>query len=170
MSDLKKIQIYTDGGSIGNPGPGGYGVIIKYKEKVKELSGGYKLTTNNRMELTAAIIGLSSLKERCEVTLYTDSQYLANGINEGWAERWKEKGWKRNKKDKAENIDLWDKLLNLISQHEVKIEWIRGHAGHPENERCDKLVREAAAKKHLPEDEGYIKEGNMENGLWEMGF
>jgi ribonuclease HI len=155
MSELKKIKIYTDGGSLGNPGPGGYGVIIKYKDKVKEFSGGYKLTTNNRMELMAAIVGLSKLKEQCAVTLYTDSKYLADGINQGWAERWKQNGWKRNKKDKAENIDLWDKLLNLITEHKVKIEWVKGHAGHKENERCDKLVKEAVAKNHLPADEGY---------------
>src|SRR5512136_490934 len=114
MSELKKIKMYTDGGSLGNPGPGGYGVIIKYKDKVKEISGGFSNTTNNRMELTAAITGLSALKEKCHVTLYTDSKYVVDGINEGWAERWKKNNWKRNKKDKAENIDLWDKLLNLI--------------------------------------------------------
>ncbi len=155
MSELKKIKIYTDGGSLGNPGPGGYGVIIKYKDKVKEISGGFSNTTNNRMELTAAITGLSALKEKCHVTLYTDSKYVVDGINEGWAERWKKNDWKRNKKDKAENIDLWDKLLNLISEHSVKFEWVKGHAGHTENERCDKLVKEAAAKNHLPDDEGY---------------
>jgi ribonuclease HI len=103
----------------------------------------------------AAIVGLSKLKEQCAVTLYTDSKYLADGINQGWAERWKQNGWKRNKKDKAENIDLWDKLLNLITEHKVKIEWVKGHAGHKENERCDKLVKEAVAKNHLPADEGY---------------
>lgn len=156
MSELKKIKMYTDGGSIGNPGPGGYGIIINYKDKAKEFSGGYKLTTNNRMELMAAIVGLSVLKEKCEVNLYTDSKYVADGINEGWAERWKKNGWKRNKKDKAENIDLWDKLLYLISEHKVKVEWIKGHAGHPENERCDKLVKEAELKKYLPVDEGYL--------------
>jgi ribonuclease HI len=155
MSELKKIKMYTDGGSLGNPGPGGYGVIIKYKDKVKEISGGFSNTTNNRMELTAAITGLSALKEKCHVTLYTDSKYVVDGINEGWAERWKKNNWKRNKKDKAENIDLWDKLLNLISEHTVKMEWVKGHAGHPENERCDKLVKEAAANNHLPVDEGY---------------
>jgi ribonuclease HI len=159
MSELKKIKMYTDGGSLGNPGPGGYGIIIKYKDKVKEISGGYNNTTNNRMELTAAIVGLSTLKEKCNVTLFTDSKYVVDGINKGWAERWKKNNWKRNKKDKAENTDLWDKLLNLISEHSVKFEWVKGHAGHPENERCDKLVKEAASKNHLPVDEGYDGKG-----------
>ncbi|MCX6149099.1 MAG: ribonuclease HI [Ignavibacteriales bacterium] len=155
MSDLKNILIFTDGGSLGNPGPGGYGIIIKYKDKVKEISGGYKLTTNNRMELMGTIVALNALKEKCNVTLHTDSKYVVDGIEKGWAERWKKNGWKRNKKDKAENPDLWDKLLEVISQHNVKMEWVKGHAGHPENERCDKLVKEAASQNHLPEDKGY---------------
>ncbi len=157
MAELKKIKIYTDGGSLGNPGPGGYGVILKHKDRIKEISGGYKLTTNNRMELTAAIVALSALKEKCDIILYTDSKYVVDGITLGWAERWRRNGWKRNKKDKAENADLWEKLLNLTEQHQIKFEWVKGHAGHPENERCDELVKKAAMGLHLLTDEGYLR-------------
>jgi len=155
MAELKKIKIYTDGGSLGNPGPGGYGIILKHNDRIKEISGGYKITTNNRMELTAAIVALNALKEKCDVTLYTDSKYVVDGITLGWAERWKRNGWKRNKKDKAENPDLWSKLLDLVANHQIKFEWVKGHAGHPENERCDELVKIAAGGKHLLNDEGY---------------
>ncbi|MGE5498299.1 MAG: ribonuclease HI [Syntrophothermus sp.] len=154
-TDLKHVLIYTDGGSLGNPGPGGYGVVIVYKDRRKELSGGYILTTNNRMELTAAIVGLSELKMRCRVTLYTDSQYVVNGISKGWARKWKANGWKRNKTDPAINIDLWDKLLSITEKHEVEFRWLKGHAGHPENELCDRLAKAAAAGSDLPVDTGY---------------
>ncbi|MGE5402421.1 MAG: ribonuclease HI [Ignavibacteriales bacterium] len=162
MSELKHVTIFTDGGSLGNPGPGGYGVVVIYKDRRKEFSGGYKLTTNNRMELTAAIVGLSALKERCKVTLYTDSQYLVNSVMKGWAVRWKAKGWMRNKTEKAENSDLWEKLLNLISKHAVEFKWIKGHAGHTENEICDKLCKQAACGVNLPEDPGYKNSQNHE--------
>ncbi|RJP73873.1 MAG: ribonuclease HI [Ignavibacteriales bacterium] len=164
MTELKKIKIYTDGGSLENPGPGGYGIILKHKDRIKEISGGYKLTTNNRMELTAAIVALQALKEKCDITLYTDSKYVVDGITLGWAERWKRNGWKRNKKDKAENPDLWNKLLDLVAIHKIKFEWVKGHAGHPENERCDELVKLAANGHHLLVDEGYQNFGN-ENRL-----
>jgi len=152
---MKKVQIYTDGACSGNPGPGGYGVILQYGNKRKELSGGFKNTTNNRMELMAIIAGLSALNEPCEVELYTDSQYIVNAINQGWAERWQKNGWKRNKKEKAKNPDLWQQILDLLKKHKVTFYWVRGHAGHPENERCDQLAVQAAAAKNLYEDTMY---------------
>lgn len=155
---LKQVVIYTDGACLGNPGPGGYGVILLYGKHRKELSGGFRLTTNNRMEIMAAIVGLSALKERCKVTVYTDSQYLADAMMQGWAKRWKSNGWRRNKKERALNSDLWDKLLNLCEQHDVEFVWIRGHNGNPENERCDKLSMQAAEQKNLPPDIGYERE------------
>ncbi len=137
---MKKVEIYTDGACSGNPGPGGYGVILRYGEHEKELSGGEECTTNNRMELTAAIVGLSTLKEPCQVTLYSDSKYLIDAIKEGWVYKWKENGWMRNKKDKALNPDLWEELLTLLEKHQVNLVWVKGHDGHSENERCDKLA------------------------------
>lgn len=137
---MKKVEIYTDGACSGNPGPGGYGVILRYGEHERELSGGEANTTNNRMELTAAIVGLSALTEPCEVTLYSDSKYLIDAIEQGWVYKWKENGWMRNKKDKALNPDLWEELLTLLEKHEVSLVWVKGHDGHSENERCDKLA------------------------------
>ena len=154
---LKKIIIYTDGACHGNPGPGGYGVVLLHGGRRRELSGGFRLTTNNRMEILAAIEGLSALKERCAVTLYTDSQYLSNAIMKGWAKRWKANGWKRNNKDYALNPDLWERLLELCERHEVAFVWVRGHAGNVENERCDFLSVTAALGKDLPEDAEYLK-------------
>lgn len=141
----KHVDIYTDGACSGNPGPGGYGVILKYGSYEKELSGGESSTTNNRMELTAAIEGLSLLKEPCDVTLYTDSQYLVNSIEKGWARSWKQRGWVKADKKPALNADLWEKLLALLDIHNVSFVWVKGHAGHPENERCDTLATTAAA-------------------------
>jgi len=152
---LKHVAIYTDGAASGNPGLGGYGVILEFQGKRKELSGGYRRTTNNRMELLAAVVGLEALKERCEVTLYTDSAYLVNAINEGWAQRWRAHGWMRNKNEPALNPDLWERLLRLCEQHEVHFVWVKGHAGHPENERCDQLAQEAARGINLPVDTAY---------------
>jgi ribonuclease HI len=140
METLKKVEIFTDGACSGNPGPGGYGTILRYNGVEKELSGGAAETTNNRMELTAAIVGLNALKERCSVTLYSDSKYLVDAVKCGWALRWRENGWMRTKKDKAQNPELWDELLNLLDKHDVEFVWIKGHAGHPENERCDRLA------------------------------
>ena len=137
---MKEVKIFTDGACSGNPGPGGWGAILKYGGKVKELSGGEKNTTNNRMELTAAIKGLSALKEPCSVTLTTDSKYVADGITLGWAESWRKNGWRKADKKPALNPDLWEELLNLCEKHEVKIVWVKGHDGHPENERCDQLA------------------------------
>lgn len=155
--ELKQIEIYTDGACTGNPGPGGYGVVLLYGQHRKELSGGYRLTTNNRMELMGAIVGLQSLKKKCAVTVYSDSKYVVEAIELGWAARWKANGWKRNKKEKAVNPDLWDQLLTLCSQHQVSFKWVKGHSGVPENERCDRLAVEAAAQSDLPIDEGYEK-------------
>lgn len=152
---LKHVAIYTDGAASGNPGPGGYGVILEFQGKRKELSGGYRRTTNNRMELLAAVVGLEALKERCEVTLYTDSAYLVNALNEGWAQRWRAHGWMRNKNEPALNPDLWERLLRLCEQHEVHFVGVKGHAGHPENERCDQLAQEAARGINLPVDTAY---------------
>ena len=137
---MKEVMIYTDGACSGNPGAGGWGTILEYKGVKKELSGGMAETTNNRMELTAVIEGLKALKESCKVTVVTDSQYVANGISLGWAESWKANGWRKKDKKPALNPELWDELLTEISRHEVTIEWIKGHAGHPENERCDELA------------------------------
>jgi len=155
MAELKEVTIYTDGACSGNPGAGGYGVILCQDEARRELSAGYRLTTNNRMEIMAAIAGLKALKPGCRVTLYTDSQYVAQGITQGWAVKWRANGWMRNKKEKAINPDLWAVLLDLCDLHEVKFEWVRGHAGHPENERCDQLAVSASQKKDLPADEEY---------------
>ena len=139
---MKYIELFTDGACSGNPGPGGWGAVLRYQGHEKELSGGEKNTTNNRMELTAVIMGLSALKEPCKVRLVTDSKYVSDGITKGWAESWQKNGWRKADKKPALNPDLWEQLLDLLSKHEVEIEWGKGHAGHPENERCDRLAVE----------------------------
>jgi ribonuclease HI len=154
---MRQVKLYTDGACSHNPGPGGYGVVLIYGPHRKELSGGYRRTTNNRMEIMAAIAGLEALKEPCEVTLVSDSQYLVDSIKKGWAARWQSNGWMRNRKEKAVNPDLWERLLDLCKIHKVTFEWVRGHAGHPENERCDELATSAAQGVHLPADELYEK-------------
>lgn len=141
---MKKIEIYTDGSCLGNPGPGGWGVIICDNGKEIEMSGSEPDTTNNRMELLSAICALRYLEGPCEVTLYTDSQYLCNGINLGWAEKWKNNGWMRGKNKPALNPDLWDELLALTSYHSVKFVWVQGHNGDALNTRCDKLATTAS--------------------------
>ncbi len=140
MPDKKQIEMFTDGACSGNPGPGGWGTILRYKGVEKELSGGEANTTNNRMELTAVIQGLRALKERCRVTLCSDSKYLCDGITKGWARSWKRNGWRKADKKPALNADLWEKILTLLDIHDVRIVWVKGHAGHPENERCDTLA------------------------------
>ena len=137
---MKKVEIFTDGACSGNPGPGGWGAILVYGTVEKELSGGDPTTTNNRMELTAVITALAALKEPCEVTLTSDSKYVVDGITKGWAESWKKKGWIKGDKTPALNPDLWDALLTQIARHKVEFVWVRGHAGHPYNERCDQLA------------------------------
>lgn len=143
---MKQVEIFTDGACKGNPGPGGWGSILRYKGVEKEISGGEPDTTNNRMELTAVIEALRLLKEPCKVELYTDSQYIANALTQGWAKKWKANGWMRNKKEKALNPELWDELLSLCDTHDINVNWVKGHAGHPENERCDRLAVAAAEK------------------------
>lgn len=155
-----KVTIYTDGSARGNPdGPGGYGTVLSYidpsgKEHVREYSQGYVKTTNNRMELLAAIVGLEALIKPCEVTLYSDSQYLVKAFNEHWIDGWVKKGWKRGKNEPVKNVDLWKRLLAAMKPHQVQYVWVKGHAGHPQNERCDTLATTAADSNNLLVDEG----------------
>ena len=138
---MKRVEIFTDGACSGNPGAGGWGAILRYNDIEKELSGGEAETTNNRMELTAVISALSALKEPCNITLYTDSRYVMDGI-EKWIVAWKQNGWRTtNKKSSVKNVELWQKLDELQAQHEIRWVWVKGHAGHKENERCDELAR-----------------------------
>ncbi len=143
---MDKVYIYTDGACSGNPGPGGWGAILKYGEHKKELSGGEQSTTNNRMELTAVIEALSALKRPCEVILTSDSKYIIDAVTLGWAKKWQSNNWMRTKTQKALNADLWEKLLELLSIHNVEFIWVKGHAGHPENERCDELAVKESKK------------------------
>lgn len=137
---MKKVTIYTDGACSGNPGPGGYGVILMHGEHKKELSGGSPETTNNRMELMGVITGLEALKAPCEVDIFTDSRYIVDAVEKGWAARWRKNGWMRNKKDPALNPDLWERLLSLCETHRVRFNWVRGHADNELNNRCDALA------------------------------
>ncbi len=137
---MKEVTLYTDGACSGNPGPGGWGAILIYKDFKKEMSGGDRETTNNKMELTAAIEGLSALKERCRVKLYSDSKYLIDGITKDWARSWRAKGWKKSDGKPALNVDLWEKILELDEYHEIEYIWVKGHSGNPYNERCDRLA------------------------------
>lgn len=152
------VKIYTDGAARGNPdGPGGYGTIIVYidpngMEHKREYSGGFKKTTNNRMELMAAIIGLEALTKPCNISLYSDSQYLVKAFNEHWLESWIKKGWKRGKNEPVKNVDLWKRLLKAVEPHKVTFVWVKGHAGHPMNERCDVLATTAADGTDLLDD------------------
>lgn len=150
------ITIYTDGGCLNNPGPGGYGVVMFDGNQSKELSGGFRLTTNNRMELTACIVALKAIPENSSVVLYSDSKYVVHGITKGWAERWRANAWMRTKHDPAVNPDLWEELLELIESRHVQFKWVKGHVGIKENERCDALAKEAMSQKRLPKDKGYL--------------
>ena len=152
---MKQVAIYTDGACTGNPGPGGYGVVLKFGEHRRELSGGFRRTTNNRMELLGPIKGLESLNQCCRVVIYSDSKYVVDSIQKGWAKRWRDNRWMRNKKDKAINPDLWKLLLDLCEKRDVEFRWVKGHSGNPENERCDELAVQAAHGNSLPADEGY---------------
>ncbi len=143
---MKKVFIYTDGACSGNPGPGGFGAILCYKDTVREISGGAADTTNNRMELLSVIEALKLLKEPCEVSLFSDSKYVTDAINKGWLFNWQKKGYKKSDNKPVLNVDLWEQLTPLINLHTVTFNWIRGHNGHPENERCDELAVLAAAK------------------------
>ena len=143
---MKKVEIYTDGACSGNPGAGGWGTILVYNGHEKELSGGEADTTNNRMEMMAVIEGLKALKEPCEITLTSDSQYVCNAITKGWAKSWKKNNWIKSDKTQAKNPDLWEEILKLLDVHKVNVVWVRGHNGHPYNERCDKLAVEQSKK------------------------
>ena len=155
-NEIPEVNLYSDGGAEPNPGKGGFGVIMSYKGIKREFSQGYELTTNNRMELMGVINGLERLKTRSIVNVFTDSRYVIDGIEKGWAERWKSKNWYRTKTEKAINHDLWEKLLALISVHQkVVFNWVKGHAGHLENERCDELALAALRGSSLQEDTGY---------------
>lgn len=156
MSEERKhVIIYTDGGCDPNPGPGGYGIVLHYGTTRKTLSGGFRRTTNNRMEMYAAIRALESLKEPCQVTLYSDSSYLVKSMRKGWARRWKENNWMRIPDERAVNADLWERLLELCEIHTVNFVWIKGHAGNTENEVCDRLSSAALHQPNLPADEGF---------------
>ena len=158
-----KVEIYTDGAARGNPnGPGGYGAVLQYRDKngtlhERELSKGYKRTTNNRMEMMAAIAGLEALIRPCEVDLYSDSAYLVNAFNKNWIDGWIKKNWKRGKNEPVKNVDLWKRLLEAKKNHNVNFIWVKGHNGHPQNERCDYLATTAADGSNLVVDEGFVE-------------
>ena len=161
--EQKHVVIYTDGGCDPNPGcSGGYGVVLAYDGKQKEISGGFCSTTNNRMEIYAAIKGLEALKTACKVTLYSDSKYLVNAMTKDWVKRWKKNDWWRNKQERAVNIDLWERLLSLCKIHDVKFKWVKGHDGNHLNEKCDYLSAAELRRKDLPVDEGYANRSDDE--------
>ena len=156
VSNTDGVTIYTDGGSLGNPGPGGYGAVILYNNEKKEISGGFRVTTNNRMELMGVIAALREIKQKDKpVTIYSDSSYVVNGINKGWAKSWEKNNWIKSNKEPAINPDLWSELLNLIKPLNVSFVWVKGHSGNPLNERCDELAKASASKNNLPVDKGY---------------
>jgi ribonuclease HI len=154
MSDLKQVTIWTDGACVGNPGPGGYSAVLRCGEHCRELSGGFRLTTNNRMELFAAIAALRALKYRCAVTVYSDARYLVDAMTNGSARRWRANGWGRGRR-RVPNADLWRQLLDECDRHVVTFCWLKGHAGDADNERCDQLSEAAAREEDLPGDAGY---------------
>ncbi len=151
----ERQAIFTDGSSLGNPGPGGYGVVIPDNGETREFSGGFRKTTNNRMELLACIVGLEQLAAPSAVALYSDSRYVVNGVTKGWAKNWQRNGWRKSNGEAALNIDLWRRLLTLLDRHDVCFIWVKGHAGNAGNERCDQLATRAAAQPKLPPDTGY---------------
>ena len=151
----RHVTIHTDGSCLGNPGPGGYAAILQYRGQEKELSGGFRRTTNNRMEILAVIVGLEELREHCSATVYSDSRYVVDAVEKGWAKKWKAAGWMRNKRERALNPDLWDRLLAALDRHDVQLRWVRGHAGNAGNVRADTLAVSAANAPNLPPDEAY---------------
>jgi ribonuclease HI len=153
-SPAKRVVVFTDGACTGNPGPGGYGAILQYGEHRRELSGGFRRTTNNRMEITAVIKALEALKEPCTVTLFSDSEYVVKGVSKGWARAWRARAWRRSGKT-VPNWELWNRLLELCELHRVDVRWVEGHAGHVENERCDRLAVFASGGSDLAVDVGY---------------
>ncbi len=152
---MKTVEIYTDGACSGNPGAGGYGALLLYGSAKKELSAGYRMTTNNRMEMLAVIKALEALKEPCHVVLYSDSKYVIDAITKGWVTKWKQNGWQKNKKEKASNVDLWEDMIKQLERHDVTFQWVKGHADNPGNEYCDTLARKAILSNNLQEDENY---------------
>jgi ribonuclease HI len=152
-----RIVVYTDGSCVGNPGPGGYGAVIFDGERRSELAQGFRLTTNNRMELMACIAALGTLKAPADVVLHSDSRYVVNGIGKGWARKWRANGWMRTKSEAAQNCDLWSRLLDLCDEHRVRFVWVHGHAGNRENERCDQLATGAAQGPELKVDHAYVR-------------
>lgn len=154
---VKSIEIYTDGACSGNPGPGGYGAILIYGQIRKELSGGFVRTTNNRMELMAAIMALEALRTSCEVNLTSDSKYLVDAIEKGWLQGWSRRGWKKSNGEPVKNSDLWERLENMIDRHHISVTWVKGHASNELNNRCDQLATAAAAAGNLQEDTGYVQ-------------
>ncbi|TVQ96119.1 MAG: ribonuclease HI [Desulfovibrionales bacterium] len=157
MSERNVTRIYTDGACLGNPGPGGWGAVIIEEEHRRELSGGYGLTTNNRMELLAVIEALSLITGHATVELYTDSKYIHDAVEKGWLAKWKRNGWRTADKKAVKNQDLWLQIDVLLSKHDVHFHWVRGHSGNPENECCDKLAGIAAQGRNLPKDSGYAR-------------
>ncbi len=152
---MKAVTVFTDGSCLGNPGSGGWAAILRCGEAEKSLSGGFACTTNNRMEMFAAIMALEALKEPCSVELYTDSQYVRNAVEKKWLAQWQKNGWKTAAKKPVKNQDLWQRLQSVMDKHQVRFCWVRGHAGHPENERCDELARTEAGRSNLPQDTGF---------------
>jgi ribonuclease HI len=155
---LKSVTIYTDGAAKGNPGPGGFGTLLVHNGKRKELSGGFRRTTNNRMELLAAITGLEALTRPCKVSLHSDSRYLVDAMTKGWLRGWKARNWSRANNQFLKNADLWKRLDAAAAPHQVSWHWVKGHAGHPENERCDSLADAAARASNLPDDDAFLAE------------
>lgn len=151
----KIINLYTDGACSGNPGAGGYAAILVFNNKEKEIAGGFRKTTNNRMELTAVIKGLKALKEKCNVNIYSDSKYIVDAFNAGWIYKWEKLGWRRGKKNVLLNPDLWKELYELTKKHDIIFNWVKGHSSHPMNERCDRLAVIESKKSSLPADEVY---------------
>ena len=154
-SELRRVTIHTDGSCLGNPGPGGYAAVLEYQGQERELTGGFRRTTNNRMEILAVIAGLEALTERCSVTVYSDSRYVVDAVEKGWARRWKSNGWMRNKREAAVNPDLWNRLLSALEKHDVDFKWVRGHAGNAGNTHADRLAVAAAHEPNLPQDAGF---------------
>lgn len=153
---MDKVTIFTDGSCLGNPGPGGWAAILRCNGTEKELSGGFRKTTNNRMEIIAVLEALAALTRPCQVDLHTDSQYVCNAIRQKWLPNWQKNGWRNAQKKPVKNKDLWLQMAELLRAHQVAFHWLKGHAGHPENERCDELARAQAARGDLPEDSGYL--------------
>lgn len=164
MKHEKEIIIYTDGACLGNPGPGGYAAILSYQGRKKEISGGFRLTTNNRMEIKAVIEALKAIKspEKYKIKIFTDSRLIVNAFNLGWLEKWETKGWFRKGIEKVQNSDLWKELVKLANGLNLEINWVEGHSGIPENERCDKLSKEEASKTNLPPDINYEQEKGLQ--------